>query len=436
MASESVQPDPAPVDLETNDTIEDNNAPAGGSSDGEGGERTAREKLKKTSIAGLAQFSKSTTGGMTGDHPLSESVTTDALPEQSTSENGGPRGRPSKKRSFEDLQQDEHTGPIANGSATLPDPKRNQHKRMRSRDIPGGQVREIGKFEDAGSPVREESDDERPGGAGVLVDPQTEVDTNAQRRLGEKILEEEDATNEPTIGVGGPEAVPSVAVHAPQQAQSGNEEHDPRQNSALEPSSGFANVSPMSPFGAVRSPPPTSTAPSTITNLPTATSSSAFASSGLSAFASSDKSPFGASSTSKSTGGFGGGGLGFGNTTSSGFGGAQPSGFGSTPSAFGSTSSFGNKSTSGFGSTSDFGSTGGFGLGAAPRPFGGAVSSFATAGGAGTFGKAKSFGAKSYEADEGSVKEDEERHHDDDDSKPDNRFSEQRGMSALSRRWD
>ncbi|KAI9874405.1 MAG: hypothetical protein M1823_007691, partial [Watsoniomyces obsoletus] len=149
---------------------------------------------------------------------------------------------------------------------------------MRSRDIPAGQVREIGKFEDAGSPVREESDDEGPGGAGVLVDPQTEVDTNAQRRLGEKILEDH-ATNEPTTGVGGPEAVPSVAVHTQQQAQSGNEEHDPRQNSALELPSGFANVSATSPFGAVRSPPPTSTTPSTVPSLPTATSSSAFASS-------------------------------------------------------------------------------------------------------------------------------------------------------------
>ena len=114
MASEATSSSKPAPDLPADEILEEDMPQTEGSSDGEGPEKTTRERLKKTSIAGLSQHSKSASGGAVGDHPLSESITTEALPEPTT-ENGGLRGRPSKKRSFEDLQQDEHAGPTENG---------------------------------------------------------------------------------------------------------------------------------------------------------------------------------------------------------------------------------------------------------------------------------------------------------------------------------
>lgn len=427
MASDITQPDHVVPNLQSTENVEEDNTPTGGSSDGEGGERSARERLKKTSIAGLSQHSKSGTGGAVGDHPLAESITAGDFTDPSI-EDGAGRGRPSKKRSFEDLQKDEQVGPTENGSLGEPDPRRSHHKRMRSRDVSGANGQEIGKFDEPASPVQEESDDGGPGGAGILVDAQTKADTNAQRSLEDKILEEEDTTKEPTVGVAPETGLPSVSVQESRQA--GSTEGQKDKEATISPTSGFANVSSASPFGTVKSPPSTSKGSATTSTERAGTSTTAFKSSGLSAFASSEKSPFGASSTTQSSGGFGEGGSGFGGGSAPGFGGGKPSGFGSGSTGFGGTSSFGPKSTAGFGSTSGFGSTGASG-GAAPRPFGGAISSFAgPAGGAGAFGKAKPFGAKDQadDDDEKSDQEDENGQQEDTDEKPDSRFQRQTGL--------
>lgn len=396
----------------------DDPTPAGGSSDGdgEGGERTAREKLKKTSIAGLSQYTQSGSSGATKDHPLSESITSDALPDPPT-ENGGPRGRPSKKRSFEDLQSDDQLGPTENGSLSQPDAKRSHHKRMRSRDVSDGNgVPEMAKNDGAGiaSPVQEESDDDGPGGAGVLVDAETQSDENAQETGQEKILEDRNTANEPNAGVGAGTGLPSTSLQETQAA-----EPKVANPSTLGPPSGFSNVSVASPFGAAKSPSPQTQQPS----APENTSSSAFASSGLATFASSEKSPFGANAPA--TGGFGGssgfGGTsaGFGRGTASGFGAAKPAGFGST-SGFGGASPFGQK-------PSGFGSQGAFGAGATPNPFGSTTSAFAGSN-ATQWGKAKPFGSKvENEEEAGDEGEGDAELEKEEDLKPDSRFHEQIG---------
>ena len=413
-------------------STQDNDArettPLSGGSDAEGGERLARERLKKASIGGLHQAAKDDDGGAVGDQPIGEAITADPIPAPQV-ENGGLRGRPSKKRSFEDLQESEQASTEI-GAVSVPDPKRNSHKRMRSRDVQQGD-QEYGKLEDMGSPVQEETDDDAklsPGGAGVLVDapPKAGLDREADQKAEAQILDEEDTTNEHTIEVGSaPVTLPSTALQEPKQETENNAAP------TLQPSSGFANASSTSPFGAVASPPLSAKSPPLSSKVePATTSSSAFASSGMSAFASSEKSPFGATSTTTSTGGFGG--------KTSGFGGlAAPSkGFGATPSGFGAASPFAPQSSGFGGSSGGFGtSSGGFGGGAAPKPFSGGLSSFAgPSSGSNTFGKATSFGTKdaSKEDDEEEVSaagEEDEKKNESEDEQPDSRFHEQHGKS-------
>jgi hypothetical protein len=417
MASETPKIDEAasePQPVEHMDDDAPTNGNSDGDMDGEGGERTAREKLKKTSIAGLSQHTQTMSSTQEPDHPLSESMTSDALP----NENGGARGRPSKKRSFEDLQSDDHLGPTENGSIGEPDAKRSNHKRMRSRDVSDGNaVAEMAK-DNAGraSPVQEESDDEGPGGAGVLVDPETETDVNAQKTVGDNILEDEETTNESTVGVGAETGLSSKTVQQPPEAE------NVTGSSSLSATSGFSNSATASPFGATTLPPAQAKQPPELE----ATSKSAFASSGLASFASSEKSPFGANTPA--TGGFGGG-SGFGSGKSagfgsgaSGFGGAKPSGFGST-SGFGGASPFGSK-------PAGFGSSGGFGS-AAPKTFGAPSTTFASSSST-QWGKAKPFGSKDEDEDEeGDDAEGDTQPENEEDVKPDSRFHEQVGTFAL-----
>ncbi|KPI43015.1 Ran-specific GTPase-activating protein 2 [Cyphellophora attinorum] len=357
--------------------------PSANGSDGES-ERT-REKLKKTSIAGLSQHTREKTFGSEADPASSDHTSTEAPP----TENGFGRGRPSKKRSFEDIK-DEQASPAENTETK----GRGAHKRMRSREIThDAEVAPAYTAADAGSPLQEEADADvadAPGGPGVMIEADVPTDTNAQtaQTVEEKILDMEDTTNEPVVGVGKGTGLPSTAVQDPSSDK-------PNQNAAGLPSkttptasSGFSNTSSASPFGAVKSPPKDAEENVASPNSST-TSTSAFASSGLAAFASQDKSPFGASGSTKSTGGFGGGGSSFGSggtgfgkaTVGGGFGsgggfggGAAPSSFGgSAPSLFGAKSAFGG---GGFGgsSSNSFGGSSGFGGGAAPKSFGGAPS--------------------------------------------------------------
>ncbi|KAK5384218.1 hypothetical protein LTR20_008641 [Exophiala xenobiotica] len=333
----------------------EDSAPQDNSSDGEREEKTTREKLQKTTIAKSEDVQS---GEANASDPMSETHTETGL-----------RGRPSKKRSFEDLQAEDSPAGIENGGPPLP--KKGLHKRMRSREVSGNdEVHGLDKLSDVASPVQEESDDEAqksPGGPGVLVSSRS-TDENQPAATDKPV------TSDVTLG---------ESSITGQQSTS----HIPA-------SSGFANASTASPFSSFKSPKSPSEASEPKAAAETSTSTSAFASSGLSAFASSQKSPFeSVSSTAKASGGFGGVGGG--------------SGFGAASSGFGGPSPFASKPSSGFGSSGGFGSAGAFGGSfGAPKPFGTGVSSFAgSASTAGTFGKSKPFGSTNEDEEEGSENE-------------------------------
>jgi hypothetical protein len=153
-------------------------------SDGEGGERPVREKLKKTSIASLAQFTNSrTTPALQSDELPS---TTESKTEQADISNdtaSAVRGRPARKRSFDDLQNEDTQSTVAASQLGKTEENGSHHKRMRSRDISGGEgliSNGQPQTEPLGYHDEEESDvDARrsPGGPGVLVEPPTTTET-------------------------------------------------------------------------------------------------------------------------------------------------------------------------------------------------------------------------------------------------------------------
>ncbi|KIW91802.1 uncharacterized protein Z519_07772 [Cladophialophora bantiana CBS 173.52] len=372
----------------TEDTVIQDLPPQDGSSDGEGGERTAREKLKKTSIAGLSQYSKAKPGEI-GDHLVGDATGVETAPELQ-SENGLVRGRPSKKRSFEDLQNEESGPGVENGGPPLPK-KGSQHKRMRSREISGNdeEIQTFEKYEDMASPVLEESDAEAqqsPGGPGVLVSAPSkeEMDTAAS------VPGLEDATAEVRLP-----NVASISEKQPAATEPSTKTIPPPEQAAksqISVSSGFANTSTASPFSSFKSPKSPEKEVESTSSPGNGTSNSAFASSSLSAFAASEKSPFGAVGAAAKAGG------GFGDSRGT-------SGFASTSGGFGGASLFASKPMSGFGSGGGFGSAAGFGggsgFGSAAKPLGSGISPFAAPSGtAGAFGKPKPFGAKSNEEEE------------------------------------
>lgn len=349
----------------TADTHQENGTvPQDHSSDGEGGERTAREKLRTTTIQQVTE----------ANHAASN-VESHVEP--------GTRGRPSKKRSFEDLQTEDLTAGVENGGPPLP--KKGLHKRMRSREVSGNdEVHGLETREDVTSPVQEESDAEAqksPGGPGVLVSALSEGKT--------EVVDAESTKKGTAPGDG---VAPTTTDEPASKTDHANDTSATNAQSAkpeIASSSGFANTSSTSPFSSFKPPKSPSKEPKPAPAAEKSTSTSAFASSGLSAFASSEKSPF-AGSSSKPSGGFGGGG---------GLG-----GFGSATSAFGGPSPFASKPSSGFGSGGGFGSAGGLGGGfAASKPFAAGSTSFAgPAGAAGTFAKGKPFASTTEEHDEGS----------------------------------
>lgn len=378
-----------------------------GSSDGEGGERSAREKLKKTSIAGLAQQSSRSKAADGGAHPLSESVNAESTPDAQVET--GSRGRPSKKRSFEDLQTEDPGAGVENGGPPLP--KKGLHKRMRSREVSGdAPVQGLEKREDVASPVQEESDvDARqsPGGPGVLVAAPRDQEEGSKASAAGTGPEDENIAADAK-----PDASNTVKPAATSEEQPSKTQ--------VPASSGFANASTASPFSSFKSPKLPGKETETISSTAKTTSTSAFASSGLSAFASSEKSPFGSvGSTAKTSGGFGGVG--------------GQSGFGSSSASLG-PSPFATKPVSGFGSGSGFGSASGFGGGSsafgAPKPFGSGLSSFAgPAGGASSFGKPKPFGTSTRddEEEEGSENgdDDDDKEKSEESAQQDPRFKQQ-----------
>jgi len=349
----------------TDTTMNRDQTPPGGSSDGEGGERTTREKLKKTSIAGLAQHSQAKTQS-TGEHPLSESITAESLDAEGAVSDL--RGRPAKKRSFDELQEKDPEMEADTTVAQAPLPKSGHHKRMRSRDITSGEhlLNQNKLDNDVTSAVREESDAEAqqsPGGPGILIEAPTQA---------------------------------PIAQNAATEASSNTGNATTSATSRVKSGLGFANASAASPFGSFQ---PSSTQSKSEAQKEKDTDTkpsknSAFSSSGISAFASSEKSPFGAASTTRSSGGFGGG--------------SPAGGFGSS-GGFGGASSFASKGSSGFGSGGGFGSNTGFGtgFGNSSRPIGGLSSFAGPAGTINTFGTAKPFGASTEDNEEDSDQDDE-----------------------------
>lgn len=374
-------------------------SPSGSTSSRE--EKNAREKLKKTSIAGLKQH-------MTDGEPIATDEASTRLDPNDvvgeTMNSNGTRGRPAKKRSFEDLAKDDAAVDAADSSAQPPEPKSGHHKRMRSRDIATGDnlpaYTKVGA--EKSETLHEETDMDAqisPGGPGVLVDAPSQEE-----------MEEDEASQ--TIN-----QQPESGISSTSKKQGSSLDNKP--GASVPSGSGFANASTSSPFGQTKSPQKESS-----TKVPEkVTSPSAFASSGLSAFASTEKSPFGVTASSKSPGGFGSG-------STSGFG-SSKGGFGSSTGGFGgATTSSGFGSGGGFGSAKGFGST--FG---APKPFG-STAAFGTGGpGSGGFGTGKPFTSTSttekVEEEEGENEEDEDAASvAKEDADQDPRFHEQQGMSA------
>ena len=385
-----------PIKSTTDTNHEENTLPQDHSSDGEGGERTAREKLRTTTIEQVTEANHASTSAESHVEI-------------------GTRGRPSKKRSFEDLQTEDLTPDVESGGPPLP--KKGLHKRMRSREVSGSdEVQGLEPRDGVTSPVQEERDAEAqksPGGPGILVSAPADdgadvVDPEITKDDSEPVAVPLDPGDKPG----------SRSYNADAKLATKEQSAKPEMPS----SSGFANTATASPFSSFK--PSKSPEPAPSTEKSTSTSTSAFASSGLSAFSSSDKSPF-ASSSTKPSGGFGGGG--------------GSGGFGSASSGFGGPSPFTSKPSSGFGSGGGFGSAGGLGSGfGASKPFSGGSTSFAGPPGAsGTFGKAKPFASTADDHEEGSENEadGDEARSSAVDAPADPRFKEQEGKFIKWLRW-
>ncbi|KAL9624399.1 MAG: hypothetical protein Q9160_001361 [Pyrenula sp. 1 TL-2023] len=428
-------------------------------SDGDGGERPVREKLKKTSIAALSQQA---------GEPIITETTDEARNEATNSSEGShtQRGRPARKRSFEDLQQ-EDVQPQQEDIDNATSPNRNSaHKRMRSRDVNSAEnvpnTKPQSRTEDV---IQEESHQDEPS-TGDTEDHNeaglsTQMNTTQSSRTepnGDAILSpkkkrsrdqfdkdqdtKDDASEASSEGSAmsgsdgadisdsAPKAISKTVSGEPDKKRHRDESQEAerdthQQNTKSLSPSGFGNTSTVSPFGTFTSTKPEKERGTNSTKIEdqkeTQTSSSAFQASGISAFAKSESSPFGAvGSTAKS--GFGG----LEASTKSGFGFGSTSGFGSS-SGFGGVSSFATARPSELGGGLGNGFGGGFGSGlGAPKPLGG-LSSFASpTGTGGIIGKsnAKAFGAPAEESDEDEDGGSEQSTDDPHEEKKDKRFVE------------
>ena len=427
----------APQDMA--DTTLRDRASSGASSDSDGGERPVRDKLKKTSIAGLSSRAQASPDKV--PHPLQESTSSEPAPLQTSDQQPtSSRGRPARKRSFDDLQNDGSVATSPTEADEPPHAKTGHHKRMRSRDLSSSEhVSLPGRSENGiTTPLEEEEESDMdaqksPGGPGVLVDSSIDgnvsndpenlsdpLDMNRPKK--KRSRDQSDKEDSSTLDASESQP-PSSSQKENEPDKKRHREEEQTTSAALDepsrtstPPSGFANASTASPFGSFASP-----KQSTLSSVSKPADPSAFKSSGLSAFASSEKSPFGAVGSSST--GFGGttNSSGFASTTtSSGFGAASStSAFGNIPT----TSPFGGTSTAGFGGlgslqpSSGFGSLGVFGGGLRgdPKPpstmLGGGSSNFAgPPSSQNVFGlpnatKQKAFGAPEGDDDSGSDSE-------------------------------
>lgn len=136
-------------------------------SDNDTSEKPVREKLKKTSLASMSSHivgRQERTLKANGENFAPDHVHRGSSPEQETNKKGvEPRGRPVKKRSFDDLDTPETEG-IEGGREHVEKPNANGHLRKRSRDVRAGEtLKENRRPLRAGTAVREEFDDAANG---------------------------------------------------------------------------------------------------------------------------------------------------------------------------------------------------------------------------------------------------------------------------------
>ena len=136
-------------------------------SDNDASEKPVREKLKKTSLAsmsghtveiqGLASKANEETSAQAHIHRYS------SLEKELNKKGVEPRGRPMKKRSFDDLDTPEAQG-IEAEREQVAKLNANGHLRKRSRDVRAGEVsKENRRPLQVGTPVREEAEDTANG---------------------------------------------------------------------------------------------------------------------------------------------------------------------------------------------------------------------------------------------------------------------------------
>ncbi|MCJ1415895.1 hypothetical protein MMC32_002230 [Xylographa parallela] len=441
-------------------------APSGDSaSDGDAGERPIREKLKKTSIASIPKYGIAEANATTDEpeeHPdtvmASQEATEETSPDiQHVGAEVRERGRPHKKRSFDDIDAVE---------ASKDDPldaSMSAHARKRSRDIrsvdgkksasrrrsPEVSLQEESEAiesqkqdsalrdeledttikENVSKPPSETADHEMHE---TVLSPkkkrsrdQFESESHREQKIA---ATDENRARRRSSEEDRPETAGSVIVESStveQSKQNGNviiptepstETEAAKLRSTLPSGSGFANTSAASPFSTLSGKPSVFKVPSSFgintANQETQTSSSAFASSGYAALSGSSTSAFGtlgAASISTSSPLLDSRSPVASSTTTetstlSGFGSSVPGGFGSA-----GKSSFASAGASGFGTlgTSTFGSAFGRGFGGGNK-----LSSFAAPVGDTKIGgaKPKIFGASEDSDEEDGTSEGGEDH--------------------------
>lgn len=192
--SSSDEPNGSPVSLEQCGSTSRRNSPSSGGSDNDGSEKPIREKLKKASIAGLSTHAKANGDKVqSGDANVETSAREEEEDEEKGTDRGdtmltdnipSSRGRPARKRSFDDLQNESTTNidmPLHDHATGT----EGHHKRMRSRDMSVNNKPAInGKVDREQVEVlaEEENDIEArnsPGGAGVMVEAHS-IDDEAE----------------------------------------------------------------------------------------------------------------------------------------------------------------------------------------------------------------------------------------------------------------
>ena len=167
-----------PMTVEHDTITSRQNSPLSGGSDNDGSERPVREKLKKASIAGLSTHTQTNDSNATTENIGANSSAGEEKKDQGDTmltDTTSSRGRPTRKRSFDDLQNEPMTsiGTAAHDDATRPG---GHHKRMRSRDMSSTMKPVVnGSAErEQVEALAEEKDDMKaqkaPGGAGVMVE--------------------------------------------------------------------------------------------------------------------------------------------------------------------------------------------------------------------------------------------------------------------------